>query len=227
MRVPERLRPWLAWRRLVRLALVAAGAVLLLVGGCVAWVRGSTAGHLYYRAGDTPVAPVALVMGTEVEINGYPSPFLYGRLEMARQLYLRHRVRAVLVSGDHGRWAYDEPDTMREWLMEHGVPAGKVVTDYAGFTTWQSCVRAKQVFGVHRAIVVSQDFHLPRAVALCRAEGIDADGAGDTTETHDNIYWQDVAREQPAAVEAAWQAVVRPTPRFLGHREHGVDDAVR
>src|ERR687893_668968 len=79
----------------------------------------------------------------------------------ARRLYEAGTVRAILVSGDHGAWAYDEPGAMSRWLVERGVPERTVVQDHAGFDTYDSCVRARKVFGVRDLIVVTQSFHLP------------------------------------------------------------------
>ena len=79
------------------------------------------------------------------------------------------------MSGDNGAREYNEPDAMRRYLVDAGVPADKVVADYAGFDTYDSCSRAQRIFGVDRLTVVTQDYHLPRAVATCRALGLDAD----------------------------------------------------
>ena len=77
----------------------------------------------------------------------------------------------LLLSGDHMRWEYDEPGAMRAWLIAHGVPDTKIVLDYAGFDTYDSCARASRVFGVQRAIVVTQTYHLPRVVSSSRGCG--------------------------------------------------------
>ena len=126
-----------------------------------------------------PDAPVALVLGTKVDTDGNPSPFLAARLEIARRLFDAGKVRAILVSGDNMNADYNEPAAMLGWLVDRGVPARKVVLDHAGFDTYDSCARAERIFGVRRATVVTQSFHLPRAVALCRGLGIDASGVGD------------------------------------------------
>ena len=88
------------------------------------------------------------------------------------------KVQAILVSGDNMRHEYNEPEAMQRWLVEQGVPADKVVLDHAGFDTYDSCARAKRIFGVERATVVTQQFHLARAVTVCRHLGIDANGVG-------------------------------------------------
>ncbi|MEU8073547.1 ElyC/SanA/YdcF family protein [Micromonospora sp. NPDC049151] len=230
-----RWRVWLgAHRRAVRLAgrlLVLATAVALLLGAAtvasVTWVRDTAEGHLFDAAG-APETPVAVVLGTKVEPDGTPSPFLAGRLETARQLYAAGKVKALLLSGDHMDWDYDEPDAMRRWLVERGVPAEKTVLDHAGFDTYDSCVRAYRVFGVRRATVVTQSFHLPRAVALCRDAGIEAVGVGDDTARRYARQWRiSSTREYGACVKAAVDVLTGRDPVHLGRRETGVDDALR
>ena len=156
--------------------------------GSIGWVRWQASGHVY-AIEDVPEAPVALVLGAQVHDNGSPSGFLEARLDIARRLYEAGKVRAVLVSGDHGQWSYDEPDAMRQWLIDRGVPDRKVVADHAGFDTYDSCQRAIRVFGVRQLIVVTQSFHIDRAVALCRDAGIDATGVGDDTARRFGSFW--------------------------------------
>src|SRR5262249_27661370 len=153
-------------------------ATFVTTEASVAWVRAEAADHIFTESTVSP-APVALVLGAQVDPGGTPSPFLAARLEVARRLYAAGQVRAILVSGDHMRWEYDEPEAMRTWLVERGVPAAKVVLDYAGFDTYDSCARAVRIFGVTKAIIVTQTYHLPRAVTLCRRLGMDASGVGD------------------------------------------------
>lgn len=172
--------------------------------------------------------PVALVLGAGLRTDGRPSNLLARRLDVAARLYFDGTVDAVLVSGDNRRPEYNEPAAMRAYLIAAGVPAAKIVPDYAGLRTWDSCVRARQIFGVRSAIVVTQEFHLPRAVALCRAAGIDAQGVGDPSlHARRRVTMYGYLRELPAAVKAVADAVLRPSPRFLGPPESGVDDALR
>ncbi len=220
-------RAW-AWRlRILVLAAVAALLGGVLVAACVGWVDRGARGHVY-PAADVPAAPVALVLGAQVYDNGQPSAFLAGRLEVARRLYVAGKVRVILVSGDHSRPDYDEPDAMRAWLVARGVPARKVVADYAGFDTYDSCARAHQIFGVTRAIVVTQNYHLARAVSLCRHLGIETDGVGDGAAGHSWLaWWRASVREQGACVKAVYDLGVRRRPVFLGPHERGVEDALR
>ncbi|MDX3240058.1 ElyC/SanA/YdcF family protein [Streptomyces sp. ME03-5709C] len=173
---------------------------------------------------NAPAEPVAVVFGAGLW-GGEPSPYLAHRLDAAAELWAAGTVRAVLVTGDNSRTDYDEPTAMRDYLAAHGVPRDKVVLDYAGFDTWDSCVRARRVFGVDRALLVSQGFHIRRALALCGAAGIEAYGIG-VDERHDATWYYGGAREIAGAVKAAFDAAFTPDPRFLGPRERGVQRAL-
>lgn len=173
---------------------------------------------------DAPHAEVAVVFGAGLW-NGEPSPYLANRLDAAAELYRAGRVEVVLVTGDNSREDYDEPDAMRTYLSEHGVPDGHIVSDYAGFDTWDSCVRAKKIFGVDRAVLISQGFHIRRAVALCQEAGVESYGVG-VDAKHDVTWYYGGAREILAAGKAALDAVFQPDPRFLGPKEPGVARAL-
>jgi vancomycin permeability regulator SanA len=207
--------------------MLAAVVALLVTATSVLWVRSGADGHIFTER-DVPAAPVALVLGAQVEADGTPSVFLTARLDLARRLFVAGKVRALLVSGDHMNWDYDEPEAMRTWLVDHGVPAQRVVRDYAGFDTYDSCARAVRIFGVHRAIVVTQTYHLPRAVMLCRQLGLDADGVGDEAVRQFHGPWLvSSTRESGACVKAVFDTVSGRDPVYLGNHETGVDDALR
>lgn len=171
-----------------------------------------------------PNAPVAVVFGAGLD-GDRPSPYLAHRLDAALELYQRQKVQAILVTGDNGRVGYDETDAMRTYLIEHGVPAIRVVGDHAGFDTWDSCTRARRIFGVERALLVSQTFHVRRAVALCEAAGIDSYAVG-VEEWHDLTWRYGEVREIPGAGKAALNALLRPDPYFLGPSEPGIPRAL-
>ena len=188
-----------------------------------AWVFTSTAERIR-TVESAPAAPVAVVFGAGLE-DGRPSPYLAHRLDGALELYRRDKVRAILVTGDNGHASYDETDAMRRYLIERGVPGVRVVGDYAGFDTWDSCTRAHRIFGVDRALLVSQGFHVRRALALCRAAGIDAYAVG-VEEWHDATWFYGGLREIPGAGKAALDAWLRPDPALLGPQEPGVPRAL-
>ena len=208
---------------LVGLGLLAGVAVL----GSAGWVRATAAGHTYSdtELDRVPPAPVALVLGAQVYPSGTPSAFLAGRLDLAKRLYDAGLVEVVLVSGDNGAREYNEPDAMRAYLVDAGVPADKVVADYAGFDTYDSCSRAQRIFGVDRLTVVTQGYHLPRAVATCRALGLDVNGVGDESVRGTEAWRRGALRDQVACVKTVLDLVTRRDP-VLGDRETSVDRAL-
>jgi vancomycin permeability regulator SanA len=194
----------------------------LLVATPLVWFAVSTDSRRT-TADRAEARPVALVLGAGLRRDGRPTLLLARRLDIAADLYRRGTVDAVLVSG-----ADDEPAAMRTHLLAAGVPGVKIVGDAAGIRTWDSCVRAHEVYGVRSAIVVTQEFHLPRAVALCAAAGIDATGVGDASLQARGIAtvygW---LREIPAAVKALGDTLFRPAPRDLEPPTTTLADAVR
>ncbi|MGL5405442.1 MAG: SanA/YdcF family protein [Propionibacteriaceae bacterium] len=169
---------------------------------------------------------VALVLGASVKADGNPSDFLAGRLAVAQQLYQAGKVRAILVSGDNGSKGYDEPTAMKNWLVTHGVPAEHIVTDFAGFDTYDSCVRAVKIFDAHDAIVVTQSYHLHRALATCRSVGLTAVGVGDSSVKNGNETWQrGVVRELGAVWKTWWDVGTHREPT-LGEPEDGIAKAL-
>nr|WP_239647114.1 ElyC/SanA/YdcF family protein [Nocardiopsis salina] len=210
----------------LRAAVAVCAAVAVLSTVAFVWQLNSTSDHRH-AAADVPDRPVAVVLGAGVRSDGEPSRMLSHRLDVAVELYEAGSVEVVLVSGDNGEDHYNETDTMAAYLVEAGVPEEYVVGDHAGFSTWDTCARANEVFGVEEATVVSQDFHVPRAVQLCRAAGIDAVGVGeslmDERRTGTVYGWM---REVPAALSSAVTAWSLPEPELLGDYETGVDDAL-
>ena len=207
-------------RRLLLWAVIACTAALLPA----TWLK-LTEDHRVRSERDVPHEPVAVVFGAGLTGDGKPSPYLAHRLDAAGRLYAAGKVNVLLVTGDNSRTSYDEPGAMRTYLEAHGVPKAKIVLDDAGFDTWNSCSRAKRIFGVDRAVLVSQGFHIRRALALCTAAGIDAYGVA-VDEKHDTTWYVGGARELLAADKAALDAVVKPAPHFLGPHENGVARAL-
>jgi SanA protein len=163
---------------LTKVALVATGLALimaLLVAVANVYVL-SEGGNSTSDVAAVPKTEVAIVPGALVEPDGDLSAMLAARVEQAARLWHAGRVEKILVSGDHGTWKYDEPDTMRKALVSDGVAPKDVFEDHAGFDTWATMVRARQIFGVDDAVVITQGFHMPRALYLADEAGIDATG---------------------------------------------------
>ncbi|WP_406381262.1 vancomycin high temperature exclusion protein [Streptomyces sp. NBC_01618] len=206
-------------RRAVQGVMVAC-VVALTPATCMYSVADARVG----TTADAPAQQVAMVFGAGLW-QGKPSLYLANRLEAAAELYRDGKVKVVLVTGDNSRKEYDEPDAMRTYLRAHGVPDERIVSDFAGFDTWDSCVRAKKIFGIDRAVLVSQGFHIRRAIALCRTAGIDAYGVG-VDAVHDATWYYGGTREVFAAGKAALDAVFKPDPHFLGPEEPGIEKAL-
>lgn len=203
----RRIRSWIA------------GGVLapsVFVGATNAWVL--VAGNRLAResVADLRHAPVAIVLGASVKSDGSPSDALADRLEQALELKRAGKVDKILLSGDHARDDYDEPNAMRRWLAERGLPPEDLFCDHAGFSTYDTMARAKRVFGVERAIVVTQRFHLPRALYTAAALGLDVSGAACDRRTYVKGAWfalREVGSRTKAFLQAGW---FEPDPRALG-----------
>lgn len=170
--------------------------------------------RIYYSVAAVPSASVALVLGASVSSRGVLSPVMQERADKAIQLYLAHKVEKVLVTGDNSTLAYNEVYPVGKYLLAAGIPQKDIFLDYAGFDTYSSMFRARDVFGAESVIVVSQRFHLPRALFIARhlglrAYGIDAAPPG-------QYYYLSGLREWPASVKALWEVSLKRVPKFLG-----------
>jgi vancomycin permeability regulator SanA len=204
-----------ARHRLAQLLWVVAGmgiAGLAAVAGSVSFVRSTGTAHIHAES-DVPKASVALVLGAQVSPDGTPSAFLAARLDLAKRLFDTGVVEMIIVSGDHLAPEFDEPTAMRDYLIRAGLPTGKVIADPGGFDTYESCLRAKRIFHLSRLIIVTQSYHLVRAVATCRALGIDATGVGDdSARQHTIAWWRGAIRDQLACVKTVIDLATRSEP---------------
>jgi len=152
-------------------------------------------------------------------VFGAAGSILSDRVATAVELYKAGKVRKLLMTGDNGWQGYDEPDEMKREAVSLGVPARDIACDYAGFRTYDSLYRARDIFGVRSAILVTQGYHLPRALFLGQKMGLDVVGVDAAKRSYVGQAAFDL--REFAAVEVAWfQAnVTRPRPKFLGKRE--------
>jgi vancomycin permeability regulator SanA len=218
----------IAWARRwsSRLAVVAVVAVVAVSGPWL-WTEFSAYGH-EYSAGDAPAADVAIVLGTDVAPDGGPGIRLAGRLQTAAALVRSGRARVILVSGDGGGASGDEPAAMASYLAGLGVAPRQVVADPYGLDTYDSCARARQVYGITRALVVTQYYHLSRAVTLCRRLGIDADGVrAGCAACSAGLLADKAARDYFASGKAAWDVLRSRPPAVDSAASPAVHDALR
>jgi vancomycin permeability regulator SanA len=164
-------------------------------------------------AADQPFDAV-VVLGAGIYANGKPMPMLASRLETAADLHKVGAAPVVLASGDNSRVEYNELAAMHRGEVEAGVPAGDVYLDYAGFSTYDSMYRAKEVFGARRILIVTQRYHLPRALHDARALGLDAYGVA--ASGHASGQSGRDLREVLARVKDWGYALAKPEPTFLG-----------
>ena len=183
-----------------------------VIAGPALWTRWMSRDRILTSA-HAPTRDVAIIYGAEVYPSGKPSPYLRARLDLGAALFRAGRVRVLIVSGDNAVSHNREATSMKNYLVSVGVPEARIVEDAFGLDTYDTCVRAHDVFGVTSALLVSQRYHLPRAVATCRAVGVDAIGVGDVTVRRTSKRWEGFARRELAAnVKMVGDLLTRRSP---------------
>lgn len=209
----NRFRPRRRTILIAVLALLASPPLLL------SYVQQATSDYRYDDPARLPVERIAIVFGAGVRRDGRPSRMLADRVQAAVDLYQAGRVRTLLMTGDNSSVDYDEVSSMRDYAVERGVVPADIVLDFAGFSTYESCFRAQAIFGVGEAVLITQRYHLPRAVYTCRGLGVNAVGLGtpDWGRYSSTSMRRYTTREAVATLNALWQVhVIRPLPTFLG-----------
>ncbi len=196
---------------------LAGGIYALAING---HVKASASPYIFDRsvlssAEELPEADCIMVLGCGVDDNGSPKLLLRDRLDCGVELFELGAAPKLLMSGDHGRVTYDEVNSMKNYAMEQGISSSDVFMDHAGFSTYESMYRARDVFEVDSLIIVTQEYHLYRAVYIARALGLDAWGvACDPGEYYGQI-WMD-SREFLARNKDFLYCLFKPEPTFLG-----------
>ena len=183
-------------------------------------VTGLHARPRIYATADVPHRRVAIVFGAGLQRDGSPAQILRDRVATAAELYFNGKVEKILMSGDNRFLDYNEPGAMRAYALSLGVPEDAIVLDYAGRRTYDTCYRAKAIFGLSEAILVTQKFHLPRALYTCNMLGLPSIGVEADRQISRRVsvlYWN--MRELVATAAALWDVhVVHPLP-VLGDAE--------
>jgi vancomycin permeability regulator SanA len=160
-------------------------------------------------------ADCILVLGCGLNQDGTPSPMLGDRLQVGTRLYEEGASARLLMSGDHGREDYDEVNAMKTYAVGRGIPSENIFMDHAGFSTYESIYRARDVFKAKKIILVSQKYHLYRGLYIARALGLDAYGvAADMQSYAGQKYYE--TREVVARVKDFLTSIFKPRPTFLG-----------
>ena len=201
--------------RIITIVLLVAAALLLALLGYKMWVDTQTSSLIY--SADDPNLPsnhVALVFGAGLNQAGGPSAILYDRVATAADLYKAGKVQKLLMTGDNSADSYNEVEAMRRTATQLGVPNKDIVLDYAGFSSWDSCYRAREVFSLQSATLVTQKFHLPRALFTCNQLSVKSVGVIADRQPYPTQYNE--LREYPALAATAWRLLINDQPRFLG-----------
>ena len=156
-----------------------------------------------------------VVLGCQVKADGSLSDMLHDRLEVAVGLYKKGAAPKLLMSGDHGTKYYDEVGAMKKYAVENGVPSSDVFMDHAGFSTYETVYRAKEIFGAKKVLIVTQEYHLYRALYIAEKLGLEAYGVPSDLHTYGGQSARDV-REVLARCKDFFMCVVKPEPTYLG-----------
>lgn len=208
----------------LKLLLIAACVVLGLgvlgaaaVLGINLWVTGSVSCRILTQEQAAFIEDVdcVVVLGCQVRSDGSPSHMLEDRLKRSVALYEAGAAPKLLMSGDHGTVTYDEVNAMKRYALEAGVPSEDVFMDHAGFSTYETVYRAKEIFGADKVIIVTQQYHLYRALYIAQALGIEAYGVAADYRQYSGQFARDL-REVLARVKDFGMSIIKPEPTYLG-----------
>jgi SanA protein len=206
----KRILKWL------RRNILLLGAIALLLVLLPRLITGIYATHHIYKETEAPSERVAIIFGAGLRRDGTPTAMLRDRVLTGADLYFSGKVQKLLMSGDNRFENYNEPESMRQFALLAGVPDEAIVLDYAGRRTYDTCYRAKVIFGIKSALLVTQRFHLPRALFLCNTLGLNVTGV-----EANNCYWNGSSfvwniREQFATIAAFLDLYVSSPSPVLG-----------
>lgn len=209
----KKFRPLTAIIILACLALFGLCAVLGING----YVCAATSGHIVAAedAVNHNTADCIIVLGCQVRSDGTPSHMLSDRLDRGIELYKQGVAPKIIMSGDHGQTDYDEVNTMKQHAIAAGVPSEDIFMDHAGFSTYETIYRAKEIFGVKTAVIVTQQYHLYRALYIAEQFDIDAFGVNADYRTYSGQLKRDI-REVLARCKDFATCIFRPDPTYLG-----------
>ena len=195
-------------------------SILLIVVGADVYTNAASSGYCHKTTADCRKGDVGLVLGCSKKFrHGKPSLYFNGRMEAAAKLWKSGKLSCIIVSGDNREIYYNEPRDMKNALIKLGVPADKIVCDYAGLRTFDSVVRAQRIFGAEKLTIISQPYHVKRAVATARHLGIDAEGFHAPLIPINRPTWlRQFLRERAARVAMVFDLLIGSEPRHMGDR---------
>jgi SanA protein len=191
-------------------------ALVIIICGAVNYYVENVGEKYIYTAGNVPNSDAVLVLGAYVLPDGTLSDMLRDRVTVGYDLYEQGKVPKIIVSGDHGRTDYDEVNSMKDYLKNDGVSGRDVFMDHAGFSTYESLYRARDIFQVKKIIIVTQHYHLLRAIFIARGLGLDAYGVSSDLHDYGPVMTSYEMREIVARNKDFWMTLFKPQPTFLG-----------
>ncbi|MBX7219390.1 MAG: YdcF family protein [Blastocatellia bacterium] len=205
-------------KRMITVGVLLVCTCGLFVVGLNWWTRRNAAGRVFHQVAAVPDSTqfrIALVFGAGIWPNGQPSPVLYDRVATAVDLYKAGKVRKLLMTGDNRFHSYNEPEVMKNTAVRLGVPETDIVLDFAGRRTYDSCYRAKHIFGVKQVVLVSQEFHLGRALYLSDSMGLPAIGVTADRQSYSRSMKLSWEIREIAAITGAWVDLNLWAPRVI------------
>ena len=197
--------------------LAVAIAVATVVFGINHYVKATAKPYIFSELSEAGEGyDCILILGCKV-VGDEPSHMLEDRLSVGVDLYFLEAAEKLLMSGDHGSESYDEVSAMKKYAVENGVPSEDVFLDHAGFSTYDSVYRAREIFGAGKVLIVTQEYHLYRAVYLARTLGLDAYGVSSDLRSYRDQYKNEL-REILARNKDFFKAMVKPEPTYLGEK---------
>lgn len=200
-----------------RVILLGAILSLLVLGLLVVCPFSSMGTFIYQETTGLPQKRAWLLLGTTPSVEGRKNIFFEQRILAAKELYGAKKIDAIIASWDNAHYSYNEPELMKQALIKAWIPEEKIILDYAGFRTLDSVVRAREVFSQTGYIIISQDFHLERALYIARNKGIDAYGYS-AGQVPFSIAPRVYVREIGARLVALFDVLIGASPKFLGEK---------
>lgn len=202
-------------KKIFKIGIKLAVFILIFIFCLNLYINLTTKENIFSNKEDIPSCYTGLVLGAKVYKNGKLSGILKDRVDTALELYKIGKIKRFLLSGDHGKQHYDEVNQMKKYLLNKGVPENDIFLDHAGFDTYNSAYRAKAIFLVDDVIIVSQEFHLKRAVYIARKLGLNAYGIKADKRKY-GIAKRMFLREKIANVKAFLELLIGKKPKYLG-----------
>lgn len=201
--------------KLIKILLIFSLIAVIAIVSINVYVHTNSKPFIYKNEYNGPSCYTAIVLGAKVSKSGNLSYILQDRMDGAIQLYRNGKIKRFLLSGDHGQADYDEVNSMKAYLIGKGIHTNDIFLDHAGFDTYNTMVRAKEIFNVTDAIIVTQEFHLSRSVYIARQKGLIAYGFCADKRAYGSIN-RLIIREFIANVKAFIEVAIDKQPRFSG-----------